>query len=301
MTAHRTLVGVDVSGKLVQVPCASENLPKYLRFELHDNQPAIDQGPLAGFSSELSLHGISFIKNNKYLCALKDSVTLIADRDQRMQWETFAMIPDEKISEILINGHGGEGERFCKEVLRLGREGRPVKIYCGAGQVPRPGFLNLDIAINAPTFFTRNFNEYFIFPFADAAWPLPDECVDYIFHEDFIEHITQLMQFQFLAETLRVLKSGCWHRVNTPNVLAAMKRHSNFKQGFRGVYTGEKQWGHISILSPLSLKEMAELVGYREVVFTTRHHGVSPYAEKDFRPEADRDEVLGNIYADLLK
>ena len=58
------------------------------------------------------------------------------------------------------------------------------------------------------------------------------------------------MQFQFLAETLRVMKPGSWHRVNTPNVITAMKLHSNFKKGFRGVYTGEEKWGHISIFSP---------------------------------------------------
>ena len=50
-----------------------------------------------------------------------------------------------------------------------------------------------------------------------------------------------------------------------------------------------------------SLKEAAELVGYREIVFTTRHHGISPYAERNVRPGSDRDEIFGNIYADLLK
>jgi len=80
-----------------------------------------------------------------------------------------------------------------------------------------------------------------------------------------------------------------------------MKRHSDFKKGFPGVYTGEEQWGHIAMLSPLVLKEMAEVVGYSEVVFTTRHHGVSPYAEADHRPGSDRDPIKGNIYADLQK
>jgi len=51
----------------------------------------------------------------------------------------------------------------------------------------------------------------------------------------------------------------------------------------------------------MSLKEMAEMVGYRAVVFTTRNCGVSPHAVPDIRPLDDRDPITGNIYADLLK
>jgi hypothetical protein len=146
-----------------------------------------------------------------------------------------------------------------------------------------------------------NPDQYFIFPFADFPWGIPDNCVDFVFHQDFIEHISQLQQIQFLAETLRILKPGCYHRVNTPNLLTAMKRHSKFQDGFSGVYTGEQQWGHIALFSPFSLKEMAELVGYGEVVFTTKNQSVSPFAEAEWRPGLDRDPIVGNIFADLQK
>jgi hypothetical protein len=301
MTAHRTLVGTDQRDHLVQVPCRMENVSKFARCEITQSGVLVGRGPLEAFQVEQTGHGVSFSRNGKYLCALSDQATLVPDREKRQEWESYALIPEDKIAKFLLSGNKSDAERFADMVATLHLEGRPVKLYCGAGQVPRPGFLNLDIALNAPGFFASNVDEYFVFPFAEMPWKLPDNSVDYIFHEDFIEHLSQLMQFQFLAETLRVLKPGCWHRVNTPNILASMKRHSNFREGFRGVYTGEQQWGHISIFSPLSLKEVAELVGYREVIFTTRHHGVSPFAEKDFRPAGDRDEVVGNIYADLLK
>jgi hypothetical protein len=306
LTAHRTILGIDADTKLVQLRPIEENLSRFFHFGELEEGDVLKTRPLAGFCVEKSEDGISFVSNKKYLCALNDSATFVADRDKRNRWEIFGIIPDIKMSEFLKNkiytGSVEEAARFGREVLKLRAEGKPVKIYCGAGTVPIEGFLNLDFQILAPTNFAINkFEEYFIFPFVEEPWDLPDNCVDYIFHEDFIEHITQLQQFQFLAETLRVLKPGCWHRVNTPNVLTAMKIHSNFKKGFRGVYTGETQYGHIYILSPNSLKEMAELVGYREVVFTTRHQGVSPYATKDRRPGPDRDDVLGNIYADLLK
>ena len=219
---------------------------------------------------------------------------MVVNRDSQGPWETFVLLKHEDAPDI-------EMERFRQAVLKLQAEGKPVKIYCGAGTVPRPGFLNLDITCMSPRFLKNNPDEFFIFPFVDRKWDIPNDCIDYIFHEDFIEHIPQLKQIQFLAESLRVMKPGSWHRVNTPNIITAMKKYSNFKEGFRGVYTGEEKHGHIAIFSPLSLKEMSELIGYKEIIFTTRHHGVSPYAEKDFRPAGDRDEILGNIYADLLK
>jgi hypothetical protein len=43
------------------------------------------------------------------------------------------------------------------------------------------------------------------------------------------------------------------------------------------------------------------MVGYREVHFNARGDGCSPYAVRDRRPLADRDEIEGNIFADLVK
>ena len=149
-------------------------------------------------------------------------------------------------------------------------------------------------------FLCDNPEEYFIFPFV-SSWDLSENSVDYIFDEDFIEHIHQLMQWQYLAETLRVLKIGSWHRVSTPCIIAAMKRHSDFRNGFAGTYTGEEKWGHVSMFSRFQLKETAELIGYREVVFTTKDHGVSEYAVSDSRPLLDRDQITGNIFADMMK
>ena len=82
-----------------------------------------------------------------------------------------------------------------------------------------------------------------------------------------------------------------------------MKRHSNFAAGMKGVYTGEwDQWQHISLFTHHSLEEMARLVGYREVVFNQRGQSVSPHRPpQETRPGNDRDEIIGNIFADMLK
>jgi hypothetical protein len=305
LTHHLRLVGVDDAGKLVQVdPLLSAQHALVEIQESLDGQ-CIESGPLAGYSVIDSHAGVNFKKDGKFLCA-EPTGRIVADREVAQVWETFTFVPKTKLALLGTEIRGdrsakGEVERLCATVQELLSKKKPIKLNCGSGNIPKAGFVNFDISILSPTFLLSNPKEYFIFPFADMSWGIPDDCIDYIFHEDFIEHITQLQQIQFLAETLRVLKPGCYHRVNTPNLIAAMKRHSNFKEGFTGVYTGELKWGHKSIFSHASLKEMAELVGYSKVIFTTKSHGVSPYAVPDIRPGPDRDEIVGNIFADLQK
>ena len=290
-TMHGTFLARDRAGNVVQVKPANEAGLELLELPDLKEEILIVAGPLAGFQLLLSDDGVHFIKDGRFLCADPGADLLIADRYAADRWETFRLVAESY----------DEHTRFCRQVAKLRKAGQPVKLYCGCGAIPREGFLNLDRTEFAPAFMRDHRDEYFVFPFAEMAWGLPDDSVDYIFDEDFIEHIEQLAQIQFLAETLRVLKPGCYHRVNTPNLIEAMKIHSTFKDGFAGVYTGELQWGHIAIFSPASLKEMAELVGYGEVVFTAKSRGVSPYAQYDARPALDRDEITGNIYADLRK
>lgn len=193
---------------------------------------------------------------------------------------------------------------FTDRVFNLIKSGRPVKIQVGFGMTPAPEYINLDIKPMLPESDNRFADmTMFFFPYADIPWPIPANCVDFIFHEDFIEHISQKQQVCFLAETLRVLKGGCWHRVNTPCLNATMKRHSHFEAGMKGVYTGEwDNWHHVSLFTRHSLEEMAKLVGYREIVFNLRNQSVSPHRPPvEYRPGDDRDPLIGNIFADLLK
>jgi predicted SAM-dependent methyltransferase len=192
---------------------------------------------------------------------------------------------------------------FADRVFSMIHSGHPVRIYAGCGTSPAAGFINIDIAPMLRPEDTRfDDREYFFFPFAEVPWPIPEGCVDYIFHEDFIEHLSQKQQFCFLAETLRVLKAGSWHRVSTPCLIQSMRNHSHFQAGMRSVYTGEwDRWGHQALFTHHSLEEVAKLVGYREVLFNQKNQAVSPLRGIDTRPWDDRDILLGNIYADLLK
>ena len=168
---------------------------------------------------------------------------------------------------------------FAARVLSLAQSNEPVKIQVGFGWTPAPGFLNLDIH----PLLAENDNRFagidvFYFPYADMPWPIPANSVDFIFHEDFIEHISQKQQVCFLAETLRVMKDGAWHRISTPCLNASMRWHSHFEDGIAGVYTGEwDNWDHINLFTRHSLEEMARMVGYRDVVFNLKNQSVSPH------------------------
>ena len=81
---------------------------------------------------------------------------------------------------------------FSNRVQALGDAGQPVKIQVGFGWSPAPGFVNLEVVPHlAESDHRFDHVDVFYFPYADMPWPIPDNSVDFIFHEDFIEHISK--------------------------------------------------------------------------------------------------------------
>lgn len=248
-------------------------------------------------------HGIGLQSGDWYFSSRPDTPVVGPTVPIPSWWECFWTVPrGVAVDAARFNiSPESEIERFGDRVRQLKEAGDPIKIYCGAGSVPKSGFINLDITPMAISFAMTDPQDYFIFPFVDLPWPIGDDCVDYICHEDLVEHLSQLQQIMFLTETRRVLKPGCYHRVNTPSLTAAMERHSDFSRGSQGVYTGELAWGHVCLFSPATLREMAEMVGYTDIAFGRKGQGLSEYAIAETRPGADRDLLIGNVIADLRK
>jgi len=147
-----------------------------------------------------------------------------------------------------------------------------------------------------------NKKDFFSINILKTGLPLEDSSVDLIFHEDFIEHLDQKEQTVFLSETLRVLKVGGVHRINTPDLEKSMSKNSNFNLGKNGVYTEEwDKHAHKNVLTREYLYEIAKMIGYKDVIFQTRNKSISNEIPKEYRPDPnDRDED-GNIFADLIK
>ena len=301
LTYHGTLLAEGTGGRLGQIDRHGDLSTALQIGDVVDGRMIVD-GALAGYRMEVNEGALSLERAGKYLCAEVDLQSAPANRDSAGPWERFQFVDRAQLAELdRPREADAETRRFAARIEELRAAGEPVRVYFGAGEVPIPGFLNVDIVNLAPDFAQRHPDGYFNFAYIGNRVDVPDDCVDFIFDEDLIEHVSQVEQVQFLAETHRMLKTNCFHRVNTPSFLHAMKINSHFQDGAEGVYTGELRWGHVSIFSHASLREMAELVGYREIVFNGKGGSVSPHAVRDRRPGADRDDVFGNIYADLMK
>jgi hypothetical protein len=254
-------------------------------------------GPLAGCeyikSNDFS-ETFSILKDNLYACA-DGSDSIVFDRKLAGPWEMFCFIPSDAGARSLTEIQ--QEDAFTERVAALTASGQPVCLHFGCGNRRIDGFLNIDKYKHLG--YAEN---YYLFDFTGQPWPIADASVDYIYSEDFIEHVPQKTQLAFLAEAFRVLKKGAYNRVSVPCLYESMKAHSDFSKGFAGFYFGEyEKQGHVALFTRGSLQEVALMIGYRCVFFTAKGHGTSPYAVTDVRPGSDRDPELGNIFADLLK
>jgi predicted SAM-dependent methyltransferase len=177
--------------------------------------------------------------------------------------------------------------------------GGQVKLHFGCGPRVLKGWINIDLKYehfaNYMQYYTEEFypleirggpSDFIEFDVTKHPMPLLDNSVDVVFHEDFIEHVSQKSQVLFLAETCRVLKPDAIHRVNTPNLLISMRDHADFSHGYEGVYVAESdKHGHLNVLTPKILKEMALMVGYSKVVFTARDQSASELIPREYRPD----------------
>ncbi len=191
---------------------------------------------------------------------------------------------------------------------------QPKYLHFGCGDRVIKGWANIDLRLNADweekyqKYFSFEMdkkgtrNDFFRIDFTEAGIPLPDNSVEGIFHEDFIEHINQRDTFVFLTEAFRVLKPGRVHRVSTPDLAASMRRHSDFSKGKAGVYTNEwNKHEHYNIFTPKYLEEVARLIGYSQVIFTTRTESRLKPLPTAYRPGNDKLSDAEQIFCDLIK
>ncbi len=218
---------------------------------------------------------------------------------------------EEKFGKFLVSSDFSNGTQECKrfqeKVSQLQQSSQPIYLQLGFGRTPFSNFLNLDISFiefngKKPPIPVEMHDRIFIFPWLDASLPIPDNSIDFVFHQDLFEHLSQMQQFLLLAEVWRVLKPGCFHRINTPCLKDSMKVHSKFHLGFEGVYRKEwEKWGHVSLITKDIINEMARIVGYQHTDFNSKNGSISGIKFTETRPGADRNELTGNIFADLMK
>jgi hypothetical protein len=234
-------------------------------------------------------------------------VKLVLARRARSAFRGFR-IPETYESASL--GDDDERARLRAVAERADR----LRLHIGCGPRVLAGWVNIDLAFHPFEAHLGNYRDSHYGPdvrgsreefFAidvTRGLPLPDASVEVVFHEDFLEHLSQRDTVGFLAETRRVLIDGGVHRVNTPNLAASMRDHSNFERGFAGTYTDEwDRWHHANICTQRYLEELALMVGYSRVEFNGRDRSVSSQVPAEYRPDpSDRPED-GNVFADLIR
>jgi len=206
-------------------------------------------------------------------------------------------------------------QRLRVDVAELLRAGRPIKLHVGCGPRILKGWLNIDLSYEPceaylqyyggthyPPEVRGSLSEFYPIDVSQTRLPIPDGTVDVIAHEDFIEHLSQKDQVAFLAEAFRILKKGGVHRVNTPNLLVSLRDRYDFSRGSEGVY--REAWamhGHVNILSPRLLEDLARWIGYREVVVAHKNQSRSGLLYREYRPDPRDSSEDENLYADLVK
>jgi len=198
-----------------------------------------------------------------------------------------------------------ENDRFRAKVEQLQSMKLPIYLQFGFGDTPFVDFLNIDVLLvpKARNAISRNMHErIFLFPWLEKALPIPDNSVDFIFHQDLFEHLSQMHQFLLLAEARRVLKPSCIHRINTPCIADSMRVGSDFSKGFEGVHTEEwTKHGHVNVPTRGIIEEMARIVGYSHSLFNSKNGSVSGIKFREYRPGPDRNQLTGSIFAELVK
>jgi predicted SAM-dependent methyltransferase len=193
----------------------------------------------------------------------------------------------------------------------------PLHLHVGCGPRILKNWINIDLSYEPYEKYLKYYTDkyyprevrgdrtdLYIIDITSQGLPLPDNSVDIVFNEDFLEHLTQKQQIIFLAETYRVLKRGGLHRISTPNLLTSMKHYSNFELGRMGVY--ENEWidhDHKNVLSPNGLIELAKMIGYRKIMLNGKNKSIkNNLLPREYRPAGSRAKLINaNIFADLIK
>jgi hypothetical protein len=99
-----------------------------------------------------------------------------------------------------------EKARLRSKVYDLLKSGTAVYLHLGFAYNVLNNFINLDIRLHVKdgsSSIPKSLHDrVFIYPFAESPFPLPDNSVDFCFHEDFFEHLTQNNSTRFLRTSV---------------------------------------------------------------------------------------------------
>jgi len=128
----------------------------------------------------------------------------------------------------------------------------------------------------------------------DLRFPLncPSNVASGVYSGHTLEHLYPEHAYQLLGEIFRILKPGCWLRINVPDIKLCIEyyneKNSNFSYKFKveaiGNYT--QNWGHHSVWDSEILSyalESQEFIKVKQVQFGKTGQDVRLIKEEDMR------------------
>jgi len=147
-------------------------------------------------------------------------------------------------------------QRLLSEIEKL-LKNNPVKIHLGCGTIYKEGWINIDSKSNE--FPGIDSNKVDIIYDLTNPLPIPDESVDFIFHDNFFEHLSYDNGLNLLKDHFRILKKGGVVRINQPD----LEKVVNFyiRDNFRSLIINGKPYNE-HYAGYACLRNRAESINY---------------------------------------
>lgn len=160
------------------------------------------------------------------------------------------------------SGQGGGADVI--EGLPYGQAKIATKLHLGCGPNVLDGWLNSDLVTtnSAPPDTLARVKDIFIMD-ATSDFPFPDEQMDVIYCEDFLEHFDQLEGLGICTECYRILKSGGVWRISTPGFDTILRRMQ--PRSRETIEYGHWSWGHRLLYTQEYLLFLLKECGFSEI------------------------------------
>jgi predicted SAM-dependent methyltransferase len=133
--------------------------------------------------------------------------------------------------------------KFVKKILakrrvkKLLKKHEKIKLNLGCGQDYKEGWINIDNnSDNNIAHLDINYD------LANGI-PFPDNSVDFIFNEHFLEHLTPPQAEKLLRECIRVMRPGAVMRISVPDLVACVQEYTDVKY-FKSREKFRKSYGY---------------------------------------------------------
>lgn len=180
---------------------------------------------------------------------------------------------------------------YSRRMRHLARSASPTQLHLGCGFRMLPGWVNIDFILGADVVLDLR-----------RPLPLPDASVDYIYAEDFIEHLGFHNGKSLLTECARVLKPGGVLRLATPDLASLARAYLErsersldwYRRNFPGISTfaqmfntGMRAWGHMFLYDEEALRSVLESLGLEVARTVCNASAHAALRGLDFRDSAE--------------